>query len=119
MLNTRTGFLWLPAGKAMSIHEPAAADIFRTGPSPENAEMRAEFERRLTTQHYDAVMFGPQLSLELGDALAEHYVKAGYNFAPGSDIAGGYMLANTWISKRWLAGRSLDPQRGFCEQTLR
>ena len=116
VLNTRTGYLWLAAGKTMTIHEPAAADIFRTGPSPENAALRADFERRVTEQYYDAIMFGPQLTLELGDALAEHYAPVGYNFSPDGDGAAGYMLANTWVAKRVFAGRKPDASAGFCEQ---
>jgi hypothetical protein len=116
VLNTRTGYVWLAAGKQMSVHEPAAADIFRAGPGPERAAMRDEFERRIAAQYYDVIMFGPQLMLELEGLLNEQYRKVGMTFdtTTGDPRSRGYMLANVYVSK---SASDLVPDRdAFCEQ---
>lgn len=120
VLNTRTGYLWQAAGKEMSIHEPAVADIFRTGPSPENAAMRAAFVERVAAQYYDAIFFGPQMVFELGDELEGHYASVGCNFTPLSagEPGKGYMLSRAYVANRWLEGLTLPEGVGLCNALL-
>ena len=120
VLNTRTGYLWQAAGKDMSIHEPAVADIFRTGPSPQNAAMRETFVARVNEQYYDAIFFGPQMMFELGDTLQDDYTSAGFNFTPkaAGEQGKGYMLSRAFVANRWLEDRTLPEGIGLCDALL-
>lgn len=116
VLNTRTGFLWRQAGTEPAIHEPAAADIFRTGASEENAAMRAALAERVQSQYYSALFLGPQLRTELEPLLLDSYQYAGFNFTtelPGGDF-NGYMAAFVFLSNEFVAEYGL-PDRPVCE----
>jgi len=115
VLNTRTGFLWTRAGKPRSIHEPSAADIFRTEPTPQNAALRAEFVERIEDQYYSAIFFGPQLYTELGGLLDGHYVNAGFTL-PMVDPDGSsnaYMAGYVYLSREYLGDQQLTGEP-FC-----
>ena len=120
VLNTRTGFVWRAAQKEMSVHEPAVADIFRTGPSPENKAMRDAFIKKVEDQYYDAIFFGPQMTFELVETLEGHYTPTGFNFTPkaAGTKGKGYMLANTFVANRWLKDRTLPEGIGLCDALL-
>jgi len=110
VLNTRSGYLWSLAGKQRSAHEPAIADIFRAGDSPEKLALQQEFLLHVQNQYYSALFLGPQLTHELESMLGEYYVDTGFNLNndTGNSAVNGYLLSKAFVARNYIDGRTLS-----------